>query len=725
MKRTLSLERGLQSASTHEKKVCLEFSATHPCGRRSGLKPALRCLVRRASVITVLLATGSALAQTSEQPLPREQWGAPLVNVSHMNGRSHINGKWIIAGKKQTVTLDEKDLSLKVRAQSVDWNMVASGTNDLLVKFRGKEFSLRLADAEKIYIESYDTGFKTGLKITLSDWRHNRARLDLKLHLTVCLEGADEELVFDIAAQEREAVVRRLDWPTALDAREIDHTVLSNIRGVLLPRDWPKPYHPVRSSNPDGSFKTNDVSEVQANVIECWSMSWWGFQRGKSAMMVIVETPDDAGYQFSHPAGGPTVIGPRWRTTLGRLGYVRTARMCFFPEGNYVDMTKRYRRYAMDTGLFVSLKEKIARSPVVKELIATPLTRSGILTNYKPDGDRYKRTTDPKERYRLTTFDERAQSLRQLKSNGLERLTVVLTGWPRLGYDRQHPDVLPPAPEAGGYEGMKRLAETCAELGYLFSLHDQYRDFYLDAPSYDPQFAIHEEDATSPPRIFPGTRFGQSKEGNLPFMDHWDGGKMTYLNGRFMLGHLVKNYQGLFDHGIKPQGNYLDVFGYVPPDEDFNPEHPTTRTDCLRERAKCYDWSRANLGFVGTEAACDWTVPYADISSPLRSKNGVAVPLFNLVYHDAIMTTYAPDDLHGLLNGGVPQMGTREVGAETLAQVRRMAALHKRVALLEMTGHEFLDANRTRERTTFADGTTVTVDWNAQSVEIKPDLNEH
>jgi hypothetical protein len=126
--------------------------------------------------------------------------------------------------------------------------------------------------------------------------------------------------------------------------------LLSNIRGVLLPRDWPKPYHPVRSANADGSIKTNDTSEVQANVIECWAMSWWGFQQGKSAMMVIVETPDDAGYQFEHPAGGPTVIGPRWRTSLGKLGYVRTARMCFLPEGNYVDMAKRYRRTRRKAG---------------------------------------------------------------------------------------------------------------------------------------------------------------------------------------------------------------------------------------------------------------------------------------------------------------------------------------------------------------------------------------
>ena len=31
---------------------------------------------------------------------------------------------------------------------------------------------------------------------------------------------------------------------------------------------------------------------------------------------------------------------------------------------------------------------------------------------------------------------------------------------------------------------LKLLADTCHELGYLFSLHDQYRDYYVDAPSF-------------------------------------------------------------------------------------------------------------------------------------------------------------------------------------------------------------------------------------------------
>jgi hypothetical protein len=272
---------------------------------------------------------------------------------------------------------------------------------------------------------------------------------------------------------------------------------------------------------------------------------------------------------------------------------------------------------------------------------------------------------------------------------------------------------------------MKRLIDTCHDIGYLVSLHDQYRDYYTDAQSFDTQFAIHEEDDRNPSPAFPGSRFGQTKEGVIPYMNNWDGGKMSYLNNRLMPGHLKKNYQALFDHGIRPDGIYLDVFGYVPPDEDFNPEHPTTRTDAIAARAECYTWSRANIGFIGTEAGCDWTVPYVDLSSPLKSNKAIAVPLFNLVYHDAIITPYAPNDLHGFLNGGLPQMfNPEEVSPADLKTIERMAALHKRLATAGMTKHEFLSNDFKRERTTFSDGTTVTVDWTNSQVEIVPELRE-
>jgi hypothetical protein len=656
------------------------------------------------------------------QQLSREQWGAMPVAVSH------TGNKWIIAGKTNRVSLNENDLALAIQAGATEWRMSPSKLGDMLVRSKDEQLSLRLADAEKISIVPYDAAFKTGVKIRLSGWRQRGTTLDLELFLTVCLEGRNEEVVFDVVANEHDATLRQLDWPGALDASEIDYTLLSNGRGTLLPRNWPKEYYPIRSITPEGKIAATDHSLLQSHVIESWSMSWWGFQKGNSGLMLIVETPDDAAYQFAHPAGGPTVIGPRWRAQLNRFGYMRAARVIPINAGNYVDMAKRYRRYVMETGLFVSLKEKIARTPAIRDLIGVPHTRVSILRNLKSESDRYD-TKDPSKNYSLTTFDDRAKQLRDLKAKGVERVLVYVAGWPHLGYDRQHPDSLPPPEQAGGWDGMKRLIDTCHDLGYPVIFHDQYRDYYLDAPSYNAQFAVHEENASLPAQQFPGSRFGDSKQGNIPFMRHWDGGTQGYLNARFQLGHLLKNYQLLFDHGIRTQGIYIDVIGYVPPDQDFNPEHPTTHTDAMRGQIAMLNWSHQNLGIVVTESGADWTIPYVDVvNSSGGGSKAILVPLYNLVYHDAVIVSFNSRDektlLQGLLFGGVPEMPVVQTGTSEKAMLlmRLMCALHKRIGMLEMTRHEFLDRNYRKERTTFADGTTVTVDWDANSYKIEPEL---
>jgi hypothetical protein len=698
-------------------------------------------------MLVFTVASVSWLSARQAPALPAQtDWGAPAIDVSH-EGRT-----WTIAGRKQRVTLNDTDLSTTIQAAGgVAWKMVPSGAHDLLVRVGHDESWLRLADAGSIKIVPYRTGFKSGVKITLGDFHRGSpgasgagtsgagtpsspsaspsesGPLDLRLVLTMALEGGDEDLTYEVTAVEgAAATVRELHWPTAMEGRDVDATVLSNDDGMLLPRDWPKAYEPIHRAK-------DDTSVIQSDLIESWSMSWWGFQKGPAAMIVIVETPDDAAYTFAHPAGGPTAIGPSWRAQLGRFSYLRSLRMAFLPKGNYVDLAKRYRRYVMDTGLFVSLKEKIARSQPVANLIGTPMVGTRVLRNVKKEGPRYD-TKDPSKNYSLTTFADQVKRLRSLKAAGFDRLNVSLSGWPNQGYDRQHPDGLPPTPEGGGWEGMKAFFDACGELHFTCWLHDQYRDYYPDAPSYNTDFAVREEDATRQSTHFPGTRFHPHdwKEGDIPMMNYWDGGTQAYLNNRYMLGHVEKNYRLMAEHGIRPQGSYNDVFGYIPPDQDFNPEHPSTRTESMKYRAEVCSWVRRHLGIVGTEDGADWMMPYVDYVTSRDNRNpgsgnddtgvgAIEVPLYELVYHDAIVTTYSPGKPRGFLHASAPSMSSQPAAAD-LAKIRRLAALHARVGLQEMVNHEFLDPARHRERTTFADGTTVTVDWQTNEVSITPEV---
>jgi hypothetical protein len=67
--------------------------------------------------------------------------------------------------------------------------------------------------------------------------------------------------------------------------------------------------------------------------------------------------------------------------------------------------------------------------------------------------------------------------------------------------------------------------------------------------------------------------------------------------------------------------------------------------------------------------------------------------------------------------GGRPHAGA---AARTLApRIQEALELFRRVATQEMVNHEFLDHSYRRQRTTFSDGTTVEVDFDGGTYEIK------
>ena len=156
---------------------------------------------------------------------------------------SHAGGVWAIRGQKNSVDLDERDLAVTIHAGAAVWKMVPSGSQDMLVSAGGDRFWVRLADAGSIRIAPYETGFKTGVRLILDRFRGTGQAapdrpLDLRVVLTMCLEGAGEELVSEAMVNEGAALVKELHWPMAIDGRDVDYTVLSNDNGTLLPIQW-------------------------------------------------------------------------------------------------------------------------------------------------------------------------------------------------------------------------------------------------------------------------------------------------------------------------------------------------------------------------------------------------------------------------------------------------------------------------------------------------------
>jgi hypothetical protein len=634
--------------------------------------------------------------------LVQTDWGSPAVEVKQ------DATQWIIEGERLTMVVDSNTLAMQVKDEDVSWNIEGSRQGDLIVEDGGRNIPLSLKDAKQIKIEPYETGFMSGVKIRLNNYVHQDKMLEVALQLNVCLQASDEDLVCELIATEDAIAVKQCLWPAPFEPESFDYTVVPFMQGMLLPKEWPQ------------RVWLYDTISYGRGLY----MPWWGHQQGDSAAMVILETPADGGCHFSHSAGGPTRIGTRWAHSLGKFSYPRRARLCFFEKGDYVTLAKRYRHYVIENGSFVSLKEKIARSTIVKRLIGSPVIHTGILTNIQPESSYYNKE-DPNKNHYYVSFDKRAEQLRELQKRGVKQAYVHLDGWGFRGYDNLHPDILPPSPEAGGWEGLCALAQTCDDLGFVFALHDQYRDYYLDAKSYNPRHTIIQEN---------GQRY---------FGSTWYGGKQSILCSSLALGHVIKNYRSILNHNVKIRGAYLDVFSVVPPDECYNPEHPVTRRQCLDNRGDCFDFIRTKVGVVSSEEPADWAIPHLDLVhhapfalSPNPGRGpamGIPIPLFSLVYHDAIFIPWSlgkgawgiPEKdlayLHGLANAGLPYLSITP-GQTELERVRTMCNLNKRLALIEMTGHKFLDDKYRRQQTTFADGTKVTIDLDKDTFAIVPEL---
>jgi len=232
------------------------------------------------------------------------------------------------------------------------------------------------------------------------------------------------------------------------------------------------------------------------------------------------------------------------------------------------------------------------------------------------------------------TFDQAAQVAEHLRRDlDLRRVLFIMGGWIHRGYDNQHPDILPTAPECGGDE---RFAEACRRiraLGYLLGLHDNYQDMYRDAPSWDERYLMRRPD-------------GQLAKGG-----RWAGGR-AYLICSKMALELARRPQNLpaVRRLSRADAYFIDTTFAAGLQECFAPEHPLTRADDMRWKQALCDYARNLFGIFGSECGREWGVPHADFFEGLAGVAGryyhdagllkrlgaVPVPLFEVVYRPCI-----------------------------------------------------------------------------------------
>lgn len=622
--------------------------------------------------------------------------------------------------KGTEIRFDESRLSFTITHEGDSWNW----GEGFRPRMECEEGTIYFADAKKISHEEWKTGIGHGILSHFEGFELNGADAGIAFDTIVWIEEVSGDVFFEWVPLSTETVkVKSVYWPGYMEFDEKKdswYTLLNWQQGLLVPNTWKTAVDKVVF---DGFMGTAGAY-----------MPWFGQVKDRAGYIAICEQPWNAAYYTEHPAEGPyTHVGIRWEPSLGKMDYRRVMKYSFVKDCDYNDLCKIYRNYVIEKGRFKSLAEKAVKTPSIDQLIGSAFLHKGIKIQVMTNSDFYD-AENPDKNNHLTPFSVRTEEIKKFHELGVEKLYLHLDGWAEPGYDNQHPDYLPACEKAGGWKAMKELSDTMHECGYLFGIHDQYRDYYYAAKTFDENFATRLADGT------------------IPSHARWAGGPQTYLCATQAPFYVKRNFTEIMDNGIKLDCAYLDVFTCNEGDECSHPWHKMTRRECYEYRNACFEYLLSKGILPSSEEVNDWAIPslvfchYAPydfmLDRPGSPKKGIPVPLFNLVYHDCLIEPWMMDKvseeedymLYAVLNGGAPYLvrdgayqntdGSFAGGVEITIedQIKRckvVSDLHEKVAKCEMVRHEMVDGNPEVQRTTFADGTVVTVDFQAQTYQIR------
>jgi hypothetical protein len=93
----------------------------------------------------------------------------------------------------------------------------------------------------------------------------------------------------------------------------------------------------------------------------------------------------------------------------------------------------------------------------------------------------------------FSTVNNKVQSLYDA---GINSLWVINHDWQNAGYDNKYPDILPANASYGNDTGLVAVSKNIRDHGDLFSAHENYVDFYPDAPSWNPNAIAKNSDGS-------------------------------------------------------------------------------------------------------------------------------------------------------------------------------------------------------------------------------------
>jgi hypothetical protein len=434
----------------------------------------------------------------------------------------------------------------------------------------------------------------------------------------------------------------------------------------------------------------------------CLDMPWVGVfdDVREDGVLLLIETPADAEVALVPDQEGRHWPETRWLPSMDRFRYRRVASYRFTENGRHVGLARAYRGYLRETGRFKTLAEKAADKPDVERLRGAPSLW----------GARYP-----------------TKWIRQMRPLGITRGIVNTCTDPGL-------------------------IDWLNQQGYLTGRYDSYTDFVEGLVGFQKDTV---PDAAVQSRPGGGPKLGWLKRS----------GEQMYWRSSALWPAAEASYVPQELNRLPYNARFIDVAAAGELLEDFFPGRAFDRRQDLENRRALFRRMNDRGLVLGTEHGNDWVIdlveyfegsmsgpfwwsswpaghldrPRRDQLTPEYLKYGMGyanrVPLWELVYHDCAVTTWYWGDTAGLLYEAAPELADRKdlfnllygttplfwmngTGYRFPQEQHRMlrtfhdtCPLHEVVAFEAMLEHRFVSEDRAVQRTRFANGTDIVVNF--------------
>lgn len=406
---------------------------------------------------------------------------------------------------------------------------------------------------------------------------------------------------------------------------------------------------------------------------------------------------------------------------------------------DYSDMARWYRTRRL-TEDCIPLRERAKVNPYLQYAAQSPEIR--IRLGWKPAPPTVLEQTLENEppMHVACDFAKVGALVEEFRRQGVDKAQFCLVGWNVRGHDGRWPQAFPVEEALGGEDGLRKLIADTQEKGYQIVCHTNSTDCYHISEDFTEEYIC------------------KTKDGSWLKSAAWSGGQMYCLcyQRAYEIAH--KQLPPVADLGFRGL-HYIDGIGILPPRVCYDPRHPVNLPQAEDYANRIARYAAGLFGGFSSEGAYDFmcgTIDYALYISMGNHRSVTplfdeTIPLWELIYHGILLynpsteTVNFPNkgiDEHLLLleRGGRPSiyyyskfynnnhwMGNEDFLCDTPEQmqesVARIKTAYDEYQTLRPLQYEFMERHEilpgNKRRTTYSDGTVITVDYETGTWDIK------